>query len=97
MGLSTASIETRSKRFSLRTTPKQERLIRVAADCRGLNVTDFIIESACEKAEQTLADKTHFVLDGAQWDLFMKALDAPPRIIPKIKKLFSEPPVAESR
>ena len=97
MGLTTTSGETRSKRFNLRTTPRQERLIRVAADCRGLNVTDFIIESACEKAEQTLADKTHFVLDQAHWDLFMKALDAPPKIIPQIKRLFSEPPVAESR
>ena len=66
IGISTTSGESKSRRFSLRTTPKQERLIRVAADCRGLNVTDFIIESACEKAEQTLADKTHFVIDRAK-------------------------------
>jgi uncharacterized protein (DUF1778 family) len=91
-----ANNEVKSKRFNLRTTPKRENLIRIAAKRRGLDVTDFIIESACEKAEQTLADQTHFVVDQTQWDLFMNALDAPPRVIPQIKKLFAEPPAAES-
>lgn len=96
MGIA-AKDESKSKRINLRATPKQENLIRVAAKRRGLEVSDFIIESACEKAEQTLAGETRFVLDQTQWDLFMKALDEPPRIIPQIKKLFSEPPIAESR
>ncbi len=96
MGISTNN-EVKSKRFNLRATPKQENLIRVAAKRRGLDVTDFIIESACEKAEQTLADQTRYVLDQVQWDLFMKALDAPPRVIPQIRKLFAKPPIAESR
>jgi uncharacterized protein (DUF1778 family) len=89
--------ERKSKRFNLRATPKQENLIRVAAKRRGLEVTDFIIESACEKAEQTLSDRAHFILDEKQWDLFMQALDAPPQVIPQIQKLFSSPPIAESR
>ena len=89
--------QTRTKRFNLRATPKQEKLIRVAAQSQGLNVTDFILESACEKAEQTLADQTQFVLNQKQWDLFMKALDAPPKVIQQLKKLFSGPSIAESR
>lgn len=96
MGISTDR-QTRTKRFNLRATPKQERLIRVAAKRQGLNVTDFILESACEKAEQALSDQTRFVVDGRSWDLFMKALDAPPKIVPQIRKLFEQPPVAESR
>lgn len=89
--------ETRTKRFNLRATPRQEQLIRVAAERKGLNVTDFILEGACEKAEQTLADQSHFVLNQTQWNLFIKTLDKPPRVIPQIKKLFSDPPIAESR
>lgn len=92
-----ANRQARTKRFNLRATPKQERLIRVAAERQGINVTDFILESACERAEQSLADQAHFVLDQKQWALFMKALDAPPRVIPEIKRLFSTPPIAESR
>lgn len=96
MGISTNE-KSKSKRFNLRATSKQDNLIRVAAKVRGLDVTDFIIESACEKAQETLADQTHFVLNEKQWAEFMKALDEPPRIIPEIQKLFSEPSIAESR
>ena len=97
MGSISTGDETRSKRIHLRATPKQERLIKVAAKRQGVNVTDFILESACEKAEQTLTDQTHFVVDERKWSLFMKALDEPPRVIPEIKRLFSAPPIAESR
>jgi uncharacterized protein (DUF1778 family) len=96
MAISTKD-ETRTKRFNLRATPKQEKLIRVAAERKGLNVTDFILESACERAEQTIADQSHFVVDQTAWDLFMKALDEPPCPISQVRKLFSDPSIAESR
>ena len=96
MGIS-ANRQTRTKRFNLRATSRQERLIKVAAERQGLNVTDFILESACEKAEETLSEQTRFVLNDKQWKLFMEALDRPPQAIPQIGKLFSEPSVAESR
>jgi uncharacterized protein (DUF1778 family) len=96
MGLATEP-QSRTKRFSLRATPRQQRLIKVAAERQGRSATDFILESACEKAEQALTDQTRFVLDDKRWKLFMSALDRPPRVIPQIKKLFSEPPIAKSR
>ena len=96
MGLATEP-QSRTKRFSLRATPRQQRLIKVAAERQGRSATDFILESACEKAEQALTDQTRFVLDDKRWKLLMKALDRPPRVIPQIKKLFSEPPIAKSR
>ena len=96
MGLATEP-QSRTKRFSLRATPRQQRLIEVAAERQGRSATDFILESACEKAEQALTDQTRFVLDDKRWKLFMNALDRPPRVIPQIKKLFSDPPIAKSR
>jgi hypothetical protein len=47
-----------------------------------VNVADFIMRSACEKAEQALSDQTHFVLDDKQWKAFMAALDQPPMTNP---------------
>ena len=44
-----------------------------------------------------LTDQTRFVLNDKQWKLFMDAIDRPPRVIPQIKKLFSEPPITKSR
>ena len=87
----------RDRRFQLRATAREEKLIKVAAERHGVNVTDFIMSAAREKAEETLTDQTRFVVSETQWKLFMEALDHPPKVIPQIKKLFSQRSVAESR
>jgi uncharacterized protein (DUF1778 family) len=96
MAISTPE-QRRDRRFQLRATAREETLIKVAAERQGVNVTDFIISAAREKAEETLADQTRFVLDDKQWKQFMRALDRPPREKPRLKKLFSESHVAERR
>ncbi|SPE37557.1 conserved hypothetical protein [Candidatus Sulfopaludibacter sp. SbA6] len=67
----------RNRRFQLRVTASEETLIKVAAERQGVNVTDFIMRSACEKAEQALSDQTRFALDDKQWKAFLAALDRP--------------------
>ena len=89
--------QNRDRRFQLRATAFEEDLIKAAADRQGLNVTEFIIRSACQKAEETLADQTRFVLDDQQWKRFMDALDGPPREKPRLRRLFSERHVAKRR
>jgi uncharacterized protein (DUF1778 family) len=59
-------------------------------------VSDFVIESALARAEETLADRRHFGLNAEQWEAFMAALDAPPRELPRVKRLFSEPSIFEN-
>ena len=92
-----AQRQSRDRRFQLRATVREEKLIKVAAERRGVNVTDFILGAAREKAEAALADQTQFVVDNRQWKRFMTALDRPPRVIPQIRKLFAGRPIAESR
>lgn len=87
----------RDRRFQLRVTASEETLIKIAADRQGVNVTDFIMKSACEKAEQALADQTRFVLDDKQWKAFMVALDRPAKEKPRLRRLFNEPHVAKRR
>jgi uncharacterized protein (DUF1778 family) len=91
--------QTRSRRINLRASVPQETLIRAGAKVRGVNVTDFILESACTRAEQIIADQTTFTLSPQQWKAFTDALDRPPLLHPKprLKRLLSEPSVAESR
>src|SRR5882724_13449038 len=85
----------RDRRFQLRATASEETLIKVAAERQGVNVTDFIMRSACEKAEQALSDQTRFVLDDKQWKAFTAALDRPARVKPRLRKLFTETHVAK--
>jgi uncharacterized protein (DUF1778 family) len=81
----------RARRLNLRTTADQAELIRTGAESRGLSVTDFVLESACQQAEQVLADQREFVLSPKQWQAFVKALDRPARVTPGLARLFTEP------
>jgi uncharacterized protein (DUF1778 family) len=87
----------RNRRFQLRTTAQEETLIKVAAERKGLNVTEFILKAAREKAEEALVDQTRFVLNPGQWKVFMAALDRPARRKRRLRKLFTESHVAKRR
>jgi uncharacterized protein (DUF1778 family) len=87
----------KNRRFQLCASAREEMLIKIAAERQGVNVTDFILSAARERAEETLADRTRFVLQEQQWREFMKALDRPARKKPRLRKLFSESHVAKRR
>jgi uncharacterized protein (DUF1778 family) len=87
----------RNHRIGFRATPEAENLIRAGAKVRGVNVSEFILECACTRAEQIIADQTTFKLSSSQWKAFTDALDRPPLPKPRLKRLLSEPSVAESR
>lgn len=96
MALSRAE-QRRDRRFQLRATASEEELIRVAAERQGVSVTEFIMRSAREKAEEALADQTRFVLDDARWKKFIAALDRPAQERPRLRRLFKEEHVAKRR
>ncbi len=95
MATTTIRRTSRSKRFNLRATDRQEKLIRTVAKQQGMNVTEFILESACKEAEQTLVDQQQFNLSPSQWKAFTEALDRPVQAKPRLQRLLSEPSVLE--
>ena len=96
MALSRAE-QPRDRRFQLRATASEEELIRVAAEREGVNVTEFIMRSAREKAEEALANQTRFVLDDTRWKKFIAALDRPAQDKPRLRRLFKEEHLAKRR
>ena len=96
MAISTPE-QPKDRRFQLRASAREETLIKVAAERQGVNITDFILSAAREKAEETLADRTRFVLQEEQWKQFMQALDRPAQEKPRLRKLFTETHVARRR
>jgi uncharacterized protein (DUF1778 family) len=88
---------TRSEKLDLRLTPEAKRTLNIAASAAGRSVSDFVLESALARAEETLADRRHFGLDADQWAAFMTALDAAPHELPRLRQLFHERSVFETR
>ena len=90
-----AETEARSERIDIRTTPHVKRLLQEAAATSHKSVSEFLLDSALSKAAEVMADRRLFVLDDAQWDAFMAALDAPPQPMPRLERLLREPSALE--
>jgi len=81
----------RSERISVRATPRQEQLLRRAAEATDRSMTDFILESASVEAERVLADRRWFVADDAQWAEFTRLLELPLESTDKLRELARRP------
>ena len=85
----------RTVKLDLRLSPEAKRTLQAAARVAQRSVSEFVLESALVRAEETLADRTRFGLDAARWEAFLAALDAPPRDHPRLTRLFRESSVFE--
>ena len=86
---------TRTEKIDLRLTPSAKRVLQSAATAAQRSVSEFVLESALDRAQETLPDRQHFGLDAARWKAFLAALDAPPRPLPRLQRLLTEPSVFE--
>ncbi|HKE08330.1 MAG TPA: DUF1778 domain-containing protein [Candidatus Acidoferrum sp.] len=82
---------TRSAKLDLRLTPKTKSTLRAAAAASNRSLSDFVLESALNRATEALADRREFTLSPAQWKEFLAALDAPPRTLPRLRRLLKSP------
>ena len=85
----------RSEKLDLRLTPEAKRVLNAAAQAARRSVSDFVLESALARAEETLPDRQRFGLDTERWDAFMAALETPPRPMPRLQRLLTEQSVFE--
>ena len=79
----------RSARLGLRATPEQEAVLRRAADVAHKSLTEFILDSACHAAEQTLLDQRLFMVSGSQYEALMNLLERPAQLNDGLRELFS--------
>jgi uncharacterized protein (DUF1778 family) len=75
--------------------PSEKATIAKAARLRDTTLTKFILDYSIQAAQRILADQVQFTLSHKDWIAFCQALDAPPRVIPKLRDLLSRPSVFE--
>ena len=86
---------TRSEKLDLRLTPEAKQRLYAAAQAEQRSVSEFVLQSALERADETLADQRVWSLSAEQWAKFQAALDAPPRDNPRLRKFLTEPSFVE--
>lgn len=84
-----ASTASRSARLGLRATQEQEAVLRRAAEVAHKSLTEFILDSACLAAEQTLLDQRLFMVSGSQYQALLDLLEQPERTNAGLRELFS--------
>ena len=95
---STAALRApRSARLGLRATPEQETVLRRAADVAHKSLTDFILDSACRAAEQTLLDQRLFMVSDGRYQDLLDLLERPLEENAGLRELFSRPAPWDAR
>jgi uncharacterized protein (DUF1778 family) len=87
------AIKTRKQketRLAIRASAQVKKILGQAARVKQTNVSQFVLQASLEAAHAVLADQTEFRLSPAQWKAFCERLDAPARVIPALRELFSE-------
>jgi uncharacterized protein (DUF1778 family) len=85
----------RTDRIALRTSKERKSFLERGARASGLNLSEFVLSSAQEKAEMVLADQNRFVISPARWNAFVAALEKPATRREQLARLLSEPSVLE--
>jgi uncharacterized protein (DUF1778 family) len=86
----------RTEKLDLRISAEAKQAIAEAASVAGQSVSEFVLSSALARAEETLPDRRFFRLTTEQWADFMAALDASPKMHPRLRRLLREPSVFDT-
>ncbi|MGH9326735.1 MAG: DUF1778 domain-containing protein [Terriglobia bacterium] len=81
----------RSEKLDLRLTRYAKRTLQAAAARSRRSVSEFVLESALARADETLANRRRFALNDKQWKAFVAALDAPPPPLTRLERLLKVP------
>ncbi len=76
--------------INIRAKAKQRDLIDQAAESQGRSRSDFMLEAACNKAEDVLLDQTFFALKADAFAKFQAMLDAPSEPNDRLRRLLNE-------
>jgi uncharacterized protein (DUF1778 family) len=78
-------------RLNIRVSQHEKEVLTQAAKVANTTVGSFVLQKAYAEAQSVLAEQNRFSLPEKQWRKFVDALDAPPKDIPQLRKLLTEP------
>jgi uncharacterized protein (DUF1778 family) len=79
----------------LRVNLTQKTLLEQAAAAQGKKLSDFVISASTQAAQMALADQNRFSLPEEKMALFLESLEEEPKVLPKLRDLFSRKSVFE--
>lgn len=78
----------RTETLELLLTPEMKQALSVAAEAANASLPDFVLESALARARGGDVNRPYWMVDPETFAAFQAALDAPPRVLPNLKRLL---------
>jgi uncharacterized protein (DUF1778 family) len=78
--------------IQIRASAETKALLNRAASLRGQKLSEFMLESARQRAEEALLDQRLFLLDAKAHAEFVALLDAPAKPSAALKRLMARKP-----
>jgi uncharacterized protein (DUF1778 family) len=85
----------KTQRIDVRVSPAVKDTLQMAASQMNKTVSQFILDAGLTAAAETLEDRRSFTLDKQRWNAFLKMLDRPARIKPRLARLLADRSVLE--
>jgi uncharacterized protein (DUF1778 family) len=85
----------KTQRIDVRVSPAAKDTLQMAASQVNKTVSQFILDAGLTAAAETLEDRRSFTLDKQRWTTFLKMLDRPARIKPRLARLLADRSVLE--
>jgi uncharacterized protein (DUF1778 family) len=86
------SLDVKRETLNIRIKPEERNLIDRAAQARGKNRTDFILDAARLAAEDALLDQVMISVSPEAYSQFVARLDMPPKPSTRLRKTMQTPP-----
>ena len=91
MASSAVVTERRTEKLDVRVSRSAKAKLQAAAAASHRSMSDFVMESALARAEETLVERRTFGLNAEAWTAFQAALNAPVRPLPRLRALLQKP------
>ena len=85
--------DSKPERLNIRVSQHEKEVISRAAKILNTTVSSFVLQKAYAEAQTVIAEQNQFQLPEEQWQQFSEALDSPPKAIPELRRLLTEPGV----
>ena len=94
--MSQTAATSKQERLSIRANAQQKALLARAAGVRHMNVSQFVLQTSLQSAQQIIEQETQIVVSAEEYEWLCKILDEPAQPAPRLREALKRPPVWET-
>ena len=94
--MSQTAATSKQERLSIRANAQQKALLARAAGARHMNVSQFVLQTSLQSAQQIIEQETQIVVSAEEYEWLLQKLEEPPQENLALRRLLKEKPVWEN-